>query len=76
MKGMPNKCTAWHGGWEKDTPSSLKIVMEKLEKNLPSSYFETGYVSGDFLCWSSPLPMALLTLPLLGEPAMAPNPTY
>jgi len=34
MKGMPDKCTEWHGGWEKDTPSPLKTVLERLGKKI------------------------------------------
>lgn len=58
----------------KEFPKSLKNSGGKSGKSLPSSYLEIGYRPGDFLCQSFALPMALFALPLLGEPATAPNP--
>lgn len=65
---------AWKAG--EGYAQSFKNIDKESGSSLTNSHFETGYVCRDFFCGSFPLPMALLTLPLLGEPSMAPNPTY
>lgn len=61
---------------EKGYAWSFKNSDGETEENLPNSYSETGSVSGGFLCRSAPLAVALLPFPLLGEPAVDPDPAY
>lgn len=60
----------------KDTPGPLKTVMERLKRISLIPILRQVLYLGGFLCRSAPLAVVLLPFPLLGEPAVDPDPAY